>query len=139
VRTIPDFYLQYLSSWWNFYLLWNGIYYSLGVLGTVLPIVVATKPTFLAAENNNLVWSGFSFAAAVCTGLMTFLNPSVQAKNNHDAWLTLNQATRAYIEDQTTKPEVLRDAYNRGEQILANIPLPASTAPTEGNQIPSPH
>jgi hypothetical protein len=129
MRTVPDFYASYLISWWYMYVFWNGVYLVLGIAGTVLPIIVAMKPTFLAAENNQRAWSGISLGAAVVTGLMTFLNPSVQAKNNHDAWLILNEATREYVEDPDVKLEKLRDAYKRGEEIISNVAISTPSNP----------
>ena len=78
--TNTRFYVNFLTVWWWSFISWTFLYYLLGVVGTILPIVVAVKLSFLAHKNNEKVWSLISFGAAAVVGVMTFLKPNIQAK-----------------------------------------------------------
>ena len=110
---VPEYASARRDSWFLRYRIWTALHYGLGLLSVVLSVVsVAHKGA------SKTVKATLSLSAAVAAAVLTFLNPSPNAKAFHRAWHELDSAILSYQESPTPKTEDLLDAIKRGERSL---------------------
>jgi hypothetical protein len=97
---------------------WYAAYYIFGVLATVLTITVASRPHFIA-ENNNW-YHTLAWLAALFQGLGTFLVALPKATAYRSAWRSLWLAHLNYLDSQGDKETTLalKQAITKGWEII---------------------
>lgn len=113
-RTVPAQIQRLLNAWYFFFRLWWIYHYSLGIIGTVSSISVASNPKFM--QGVPYLLDGLAWLAAICIALITMLTPSRRAKAYVSAWRLLRDACTRYETDPSFSLQKLLDTAKRGEE-----------------------
>ena len=95
-----------LRIWFRQYLIWNRLYWVLGLVGGVSAVIAAAKGV-----------AGFAVTASVCIAIIGFLNPQRQAYRFIGAWRNLNHALISFSYKKIER-DALIDALRDSELIL---------------------
>src|SRR5262245_4033897 len=110
---VPSFATDRADAWFLRYQIWTAVHYGLGLVSVVLSVTSVAYKSASRATKSTLV-----LLAALATGVLTFLNPSPNAKAFHRAWQQLDTTILKHRQSEESGTTDLINSIENGEKIL---------------------
>jgi hypothetical protein len=123
-RELPVEIINATKTWYWGHVTWLAGGMLLGVLGIVLPAVIASG-LVADATNTKLV----ALTATVISGLTAYLRCEIRADRLHIAWRYIQTAKLRYGYQENYTVEELISEFDRGEQVIESAYSPISIEP----------
>jgi hypothetical protein len=115
-RTVPPDIERRLASWNRFGNFFRSAHITLGIIGVVCPLVVAS----FAESISTPILKGLSFAAAAATAIFAAFEIGATATRFREAWKHLNAASIEF-KNGALDLEGLLKAYREGEVLIGRM------------------
>lgn len=115
-QTLPPEIERQLASWGRLSTLLRLVHVTLGLIGVVCPLVVATFTDSIATS----ILRGLSFASAAAVAIFAAFEIGANAARFREAWKHLNAASIEF-RNGVLNLEGLMKAYREGEVIIGQM------------------
>jgi len=123
-RTLPAQFKPYVKGWWG-HILWLNSHFFIGIIGIFLPALIASG--LIGLNQTKIV----ALAAAVISGLQSFLRCDARADRYHAAWRKINAARLRFENDENYPLSEVITAYENGERLIESAFMPVRLPSSE--------
>jgi hypothetical protein len=125
-RSLPPEISKYIRIWWVSSTFWLVGFFVLGAFGIGLPALIAS-----GVIDNPSLTKAVAIAAAVISGLQSFLRCDSRADRFHVAFRYLHTAKLRYEYDEQYPISEVINAYDTGEQLIEAAFAPSDMLPKQ--------
>ena len=118
-NNIPKEILVLHDSWKRLYHRWWAIHYTIGMIGTISAITVASNPKFLSGYTLSI--DILAWVSAVSVSVLTFLEPKKRARAYVAAWRLIHEEMGKYKYGENKNIKLLFSTISKGEEIISRL------------------